>query len=386
MKKIASNNIVAELLVCLFVIAFVLPNFWVVSDMLMNLIKVIPGIIAFVYYLIRGNRTIFRNTLAICVILTISMASSLIYNHNADIAEILWIWSYMGLAMVLYQYKLRLFMGIIIFYTVTLYFTYFAIQSGVNVLDIAQKSIVNSISVFCIFTLFLYLLSNYRAGLSHIPYIPILLISFISLWTATRSALLCMVVLFFWSFFFNFKGRYAKLKLIVISSILVCFIIYFYNNFYSVFGGNLQDKLNRQGMESTRVDIWSDYFKATFDGIGNFVFGPSYSDIRYGQYHQYDGNAHNAFLMLHSKYGLLGFFVICILLASSIRKLIRRREIYLLALLSIVALRSMFDWTAFPGAFDIIYYFFIIYAIEPFSIREIDSCFQDRPLSKAYTY
>ena len=363
-----------EMIVILFVLAFIVPNFYAVSDIVRNVIKVIPGIIGLMYSAVKVDRNVFNRGLTLSFSLTLCMCFSMVYNQNADPAEILWIWSYMGLSMILYQFTLRPMIMQIVFYCVALYFVFLALQANVNAVDIANNLIVNTISTFCIFALFIYLLSNYRIGKARIPYLPILLILFISLWTATRSAILCMGWLFLWSFFFNFKGKSIHFGQVLVVIAVISLMIYFYNNLYSHFGANLMAKLDRQGVESARTGIWRDYIEATFGSHGNLLFGPSYLNPTYGNFHQYSGNAHNAFLMLHSRYGLVGFIIVIYNLIIAIAKMIKKQELFLLLLLSLIIIRSMFDWTAFPGAYDIIFYFFLIYATTNVSRNGLISC------------
>ena len=120
-------------------------------------------------------------------------------------------------------------------------------------------------------------------------------------------------------------------------------------------------KLDRYGVESERTIIWSEYYKGVSNSVFNFLFGVNGSDPQFTHLSDHEGNTHNAFLMLHAKFGLFGFLLISIYLAKSFVKAYKTRQYVFMALLAVVGIRSIFDWTAFPGLLDVIFYFFILF-------------------------
>lgn len=329
-----------------------------------NMIRVIPGLLCLLFVFVFGNRKINRKGILIAVVMCFAMFFSMAYNGNSHTAHFLWIWSFVGVTLVLYEFGVNPRLGLILFYLCSLFFVYVAITNTGSAKEILYGVSENNISTICILVLFIYLSADLKKEKKKMPYIPALVIMFISLWTATRSGLLTMGVYLVWAVLYNNVDQGRKASQIVLLVALVVVISLTFDRIYQTFGVSMQEKVDRYGSESIRTIIWRDYFHATFRDGMSFLFGPLGNDYRNGLFYYYSGNAHNAFLILHSKFGLFGFCFVVIYLIKAISKAIRLKEYYLLSLLTVAIVRSMFDWTAFPGNFDVIFYFFMIYAMD----------------------
>lgn len=329
-----------------------------------NMVRAIPGLMCLLFVLFWGDWKTNRKGILIAFLMSLAMFFSMVYNGNSHPQHFLWIWSFMGVSLLLYEFGLGRRLGMVLFYVCSLFFVYAAITNTGSAKGILYGVSENNISTICILVLIIYLLANLKKEKKRMPYIPALVIMFLSLWTATRSGLFAMGVYLVWAVLYNNIGKGRKISQIFLLVVLAVSVSVMFDSIYQTFGIGMQEKIDRYGSESIRTSIWRDYLRASFrDGMA-FLFGPMANDSRNGLFYYYSGNAHNAFLELHSKYGLIGFCFVIVYLIKAILKAIRLKEFYLLSLLVISIVRSMFDWTAFPGNFDVIFYFFIIYAMD----------------------
>ena len=263
----------------------------------------------------------------------------------------------------LYEYGLSRISATLLVYIGCLFFVYYAVSGRAAVDEIFHGGSENNISTYCILLMIVYYLTELRAGNSrYISIIPILLILFISMWTATRSALLTLGLFLVFALIFNFTHNKITFRFVFAYLVIAGLVTYFVIHYIDQYTVALADKIEKYGNESARTDIWAEYINGLFDNAGNFMLGLSGSSVLYPNLCAYHGNAHNAFLMLHSRYGIVGFIIIIGFLLKAVIKLVKNKQIILISLLSVAVLRSMFDWTAFPGPLDIIFYFFILYA------------------------
>lgn len=360
-----SKLIIPEFLLVSFITTAIGTHLISISVDTMNMLIAIMGLMCLLYYLICGNKTIKLNGLVIGVVMSFFMLISILYNGNARTINILWVWSYIGVAMLLYQYGLRPSIAIILFYVGCLFFVNQALTEDIAASELLSEGSENNISTLCVFLMIILYLSFIRIVKSKIiSYLPIILVLFISLWTACRAAILTMGLFLIFAFIHNMKQGGLSLRNIVIALTIVVSLIYFYKNYFDEFGIALLDKMDRYGGESERTFIWSDYLNGISQNFANFLFGVKGTDPQYRHLSYYAGNTHNAFLMLHSKFGIGGFFIIIWYLFVGIMKAIKAKQYVFISLLFVVVLRSMFDWTAFPGLLDVIFYFYVIYALD----------------------
>lgn len=117
------------------------------------------------------------------------------------------------------------------------------------------------------------------------------------------------------------------------------------------------ERFKDEGLKTGRTDLWRDYLNETSKNFGNILFGANSSKIE--SLIIYSGNAHNSFIMLHSKFGLLGTSIVIIYIFTSMVKNFFKKNYILLLLTIIVCLRCFFDWIAFSGFIDIIFWIII---------------------------
>lgn len=354
----------SDILVIAFTFVLVGTRLVAIDPILMNLSIAIMGLLCYLFFLLTSKRNDIKvKSYVYGFFLSVCMMLSIAYNGNANITNVLWIWAYMGVGLLLYEYGIKKLSGFIIFYTVNLYFISLALEGQIMIDEILETGSANNLSVISLFTMILFYLSRRESLTNLIDFIPVFIVMFVSLWTGSRAGLLSVVIFYVLVIIIELlatkKQRWKLYIVISLSIILIgAFVIQWYEMFSVVFEG----KLERSGMESSRTLIWNDYFKGLTDNIGNFVFGVPGLDPQYHHLKEYSGNTHNIFLMLHSKYGLIGLVGVVFYILKAVRKLFHNKQWILLCLLMVIIIRGMFDWVAFPGSMDVLLWYFIFYA------------------------
>lgn len=368
MKLLFDKIFIAHLFIAIFsVVAVIVQISDAIDDTTMNMYKALCGLCCFVLAFIIGNCKLRGRILLYGGIMSALMAISIIYNGNARYVNLLWIWAYLGVTQLVFEYGASRLLSQIIVYLGCLYFIYNSLFGDMVSAEILGHGSANNVSILCIYLLSIYFLSLKRVENS-LPYIPTLLILFISVWTANRSGIISAFIFFIFTFFINLKRSKTRKEKIVnylVIGIIVTVAMYLSIRYIALIDEALMYKLDRQGMESARSILWKEYLNGCFDSLGNFLFGvpsntPVYPNLRY-----YEGNPHNSFLMLHSKFGLWGFLFIILSLGRCFIKVIRKKDYIILGLLIIISVRAFFDWSAFPGLLDVLFWYFVLYNTFP---------------------
>ena len=289
---------------------------------------------------------------------------SMLYNENTRPVNLLWIWSYLGAALLLFEFGTSKLFSEIVFYIGCAYFVLRSFNTDLSYANVLGHGSANNLSIICIFLAALLLISL-RGKQKSIPYIPTLLILFLSLWTGNRSGLLAATAFFVYSFLINrkwSKTETEKWKTYAVLLLVSLFVVVFVIRYVGFFDEALTYKLERQGMESARSILWKEYLGGMFDSIGNFFLGVPGNTPAYPNLMRYEGNPHNSFFVLHAKYGLLGFIFVVVMLAKAYKRMKRNRDYFLLGVALLVFLRAFFDWSAFPGLYDVLFWYFFFYA------------------------
>ena len=145
---------------------------------------------------------------------------------------------------------------------------------------------------------------------------------------------------------------------------MIGFGIWAVNHFFGKYLLGLTEKLDRYGNASIRTEIWKEYLHGVLSNVGNFLLGVKTSDGIYRWLSFYNGNTHNSFLMLHAKFGLLAFVLLMILISVVIRKAIKEKNYIMIIVLISASARMFFDWIAFPGLYDILFWYMLLYVFD----------------------
>ena len=77
----------------------------------------------------------------------------------------------------------------------------------------------------------------------------------------------------------------------------------------------------------------------------------------------YNGNTHNSFLMLHAKFGLLALGLLIVLIFLVVHKAIKEKNYIMIIILLAASARMFFDWIAFPGLYDVLFWYMYLYIL-----------------------
>lgn len=146
-----------------------------------------------------------------------------------------------------------------------------------------------------------------------------------------RSSLICMILLTLVCFLL--RGKHLFFLMLAIAAFLIAY-----------FWGDLMDlyeltSISSKGMETSRTDIWSAYFR--YMDPFSFIFGLDTDHLPVLK--DYGGNPHNSFLAFHRRMGLLGVLALLYYITKSFIILFRKKEFINICILFILLLRSFFD-------------------------------------------
>ena len=100
---------------------------------------------------------------------------------------------------------------------------------------------------------------------------------------------------------------------------------------------NILDIFRSKGLKSPRTNIWRNYLELVFFSPADLLFGPSLRNNIY-IFESYSGNLHNAFLQLHSNYGLIALVLfIASLLSKIIKFIINKDYMFFILLVAVIS-------------------------------------------------
>lgn len=347
-------------LIIMFTLAYCIANFLQISSQIGNLLIAFVGIISFIYIIIRKdiNNPLISHMICYVIILSFCMLCSIIYNGNARITNILWIFTYAGIALILWIYPVSSKFLFNIFYVIAIFFLLCALL-GRNPQQIFSHSSGNNISTAMMY----FMLIAYREVKSRLlPLIPAVIFAIISFWGNGRAGILTSILFLSLVFLYNFFSiKSGKLWTLFFTVCIIITSMYVIKYFLKDAVIQYQYKIQHYGLKSVRTEIWSEYLKGIFASWGNFLFGLSTNSELYHKLSYYNGNTHNAFLMLHSKFGILGFIFFIYKIIKAIIKTLKKHDYIFLIIIFSVIFRSFFDWTAFPGILDVYFWLMVLY-------------------------
>lgn len=354
----------------LFAIIFIGGHIVDIPPILCNFLIALCGIGALGYCILKKG---FGGTVSYYIVLGILfsmlMFLSVFYNGNADYLDILWVWAYLGIGALIYEFDIPTKTYWIVAYAVIALIAAYMLTGGAidGLLKIGSQ---NNISTY----VFFFVLAGYLSQAKDrkpMQYIPTCLVAAISLWSGSRAGLLAAGVLLVCIFLYNFlamqKGKLKTLgKILALIILGLLAVIYFFGDYMDAFFHKIQN----YGGSSVRTEIWAEYIGGMFDSLRNFVFGVKMSDKQYTLLNYYTGNTHNAFLMLHAKYGIVAFVTVLYYTCKALFRSLAEKNTVLIIVLIATAARMFFDWVAFPGLYDVFIWYVIIYAIDNRSLTE----------------
>ena len=335
-----------------------------ISPLIANMTIAMIGLTSLLYsFKNNGIRGMNSYLLLLGFFYSVLMVLSILYNGNSDYMDILWIWAYMGIATLTYEFYIpsKVFWGVS--YIINILLVIYIISGG-DVHNVISWGSQNNISAYIIFFVSMAYLSVMKKK-HEISYIPSFLVIAISAWSSSRAGILSALFLIFATFLYNFlcvKGK--KIKLLFKWIILIIISIWLVNNFFEQYLVDLSNKISRYGDQSIRTTIWIEYLCGMKNSIGNFLFGVKTTKSAYYWLSYYDGNTHNSFLMLHAKFGICAIILLLILFTKVIKKVIKEKNYIIIIVIITISIRMFFDWIGFTGIYDIIFWYLVLYSLE----------------------
>ena len=358
------KNKIAWWLISLFSVTAVLVQIMDLTDDQMNMYKALAGLICFAFGVLKCTNSLIRQSITYGILMSVFMLLEILFIGNAKAVNILWIWAYIGPAILLFEFGFPRKYSFLLFYLISTYFTFWAFTGRISVQEILTHGSINYISILSIFCMCLYYLSHRCEKAVTLPYIPVLLVMFLSIWTGSRASIICCGIVFLLLLRINYQlsnSSSSKSWFFVFAAIIIVGAIWFGERYIGMFDESLQYKMDKQGMDSARSILWGEYISGMFSNIGEFLFGVDGLSSKYPHLQYYNGNPHNSFLVLHAKYGIIGFIFIISRLYNSIVKSWKNRDSIMILLIVIAVVRCFFDWNAFPGLYDVLFWFIILY-------------------------
>lgn len=355
---------IATLIYAAFAVVLIGVHLIELQSLIANLLIALVGLVALAFCIvnkkIKGSASY---SIVFGVLFSLLMAISMLYNGNANIYDLIWIWSFFGIALLSYSFEIPTRAYYVVHLSVVAVIIIYILIGGVAknfFKDISE----NNISAYLIFFVCMGYLSQMRRK-TKLNFLPSLSTLAISLWSGSRAGVLATVMLVLFTFFYNLtviKKRRLEyfLKAIFILLILIAVTMLFLGDFVSAF----LDKISRYGSESTRTEIWSEYFCAMFESCGNFLFGVDTLNPSYPLLNHYSGNTHNAFLMLHSLFGMTAVVAVFALIVCVIYKAVKNGNPIMLIVLCTCVARMMFDWIGFTGLYDVLFWYMALYVFD----------------------
>ncbi len=350
-----------EILASVFLLTFFYAKLIEMPATISNGIIAFTGITCLAYSMIKQK--VSQQLIFWGIILSVLMLCSTLYNGNSSFLELLWIWCFLGAACILAYFPISSKVITRVFILVSVTFAILIVLGTDPQKALASVS-GNNISVVVLFYVMLIYMKRYEENLSVIYWPCIAAIAF-SIWGNGRAGILASVLMLFLVFLYGYffvKGK--KISTLIKVAALVIIAIFLMQKYFGSYIETLIDKMNRYGNTSIRTEIWKEYLGAVFGSLGAFFLGAPTMYSSLPLLSNVGGNPHNAFLVLHTKYGIIGFlYGMFSIVYSSCGFLSKKKYMYIIIVL-VWGLRSMFDWTGFPGIFDVIFFYLLIKNME----------------------
>lgn len=377
---------ISNVLVLVFIVFVLLSNLVPLPAIIGNALIAACGCIGYFYiaYEEKTDRAIWKITL-FATILSLCMVISSFYNHNADLKEVLWIWCYMGAALLLCHSKIDDRWVQLIYYLLSAYFCICIVlhRSVHYILYYTSRNGISFQMLFCMLMIYLCRDRNKR-----VIYLPAVLNLIISVWALGRAGVLVSVLFLIGISIYGIgKDSWKKAWKYLFGAFFILIVSIFL--LMTVFPTNetiLKDnkevqiqtldevsvnqtsdnvpvttmnetfvsRFSSYGFRSIRISIWGEYLTGMLLSVPNFLMGV---DCSQGELLSYYQQPHNSYLELHAKFGMAGVVIVGGLLLLTFIKLLKAKNVLCILVLIACGIRAMLDWAAFPGSLDVFFWF-----------------------------
>ncbi len=365
---INKTQVVSELILTSFVIVLLGYHLRFFEAFFSNALFLIIGGTSSVLCLIYGKKKQMCRAVIFASIYSYAGLISYAYNGNADIQELLWPIGYMGIGLILVNFRVSTI------FTSLCYFAYMGIMFSLMIFDRPEASFSflrfsrNTISVLSLLFFSMHMIAAYRARKSVSIVYPIVML-IVNCLAMGRSGIFTAILCNFLFIAYVYKDDGSHLKkghMVVTAGIILLVFLVGGLFFPQVLAGAIHN-FSVVGLRSQRIVMWNDYFMQVGKEFTNIIFGAKIQGSPIlDEFHE---NLHNAFIMLHAKYGMMGIMLCGGLLIRTIRRLFLNHNIYLMTPLILILFRMQFDYTNFNGVLDFILIFYLIYIDDRTNMR-----------------
>lgn len=358
-QRIKNENLVSLLLV-LFTMVEIGTVIFPTSYLFRNILIMLLGTFSIIYCISKKGLERNRSFINFVFLYTICGIVGFLINHNADAQELLWPAAYMGIGLLLLNFKMPFFTVKWIYIIVSLVFIIKIVLAGGadNLIILASR---NNISTYELQLWSLYMIAAYQ-NKKDANYWSILLGTFVSVISIGRGGILTFSIMLIMFMFYRYKkGDAISIGWLGIISygiwlVIVAGVLYY---IYSDFIEQMIYNFQWRGMNSKRLLIWEEYYNNAQSSFIYLFFGAPQRGSFWMD--SYADNLHNSFLQLHAKYGIfmLGFIVLVLLKRCVM--FFYKKQIYLLIPLIGMLVRMNFDYTNFNAMLDVIIVYYLLY-------------------------
>lgn len=350
----------ASFLVFLFVLVEHLRFFKILPLRISNGSFVVLGIISILYV---SKKAGIKKQLKPYFFMFIYMFFGLIgviVNGNIDFQEILWPIGFIGISLVLLNFKMSYRLTQFMYYISVVILSIQILISG-NVNNLEAISSRNAISVMVLIVFSILVISSYQNDMK-IGIFPVMLGTTVAILAVGRSGILTFFLLLVSFLVFRFDGKKHSVKISVRTLVALASISIFFFIAYKYFEPYIVDVIRNfeaRGLESVRTRLWTDYVEKVSKSFRYIVLGAPIE----GTYllNNYSSNLHNSMLMLHAKYGLIVLISVIIMVIKSIKFFLKRKNYLFFTLLIITLFRMQFDYTNFSAQLDVIFFYLVFF-------------------------
>lgn len=349
------QDVIPTLIVVIFFILYFINTLSLYNIRIGQLILLLVGMIGYLYTLQNSKRKENIFYIMFFLLYTILGLISFLIIGNATVYEYMWPMAYGGIAIVLLNYNIRYNYVYILYYGLCAYYIFSSLGNKM-VADVTGVVSRNNLSVTILMFFSLLCVVSYKQD-KEVRFSSVVLGLLLSLWAVGRSGILTFSIIFIGYIIIRYKGKKLNIKSIVMF-LLFAITLYVLRDFiYKHFIEQAKYNYEVRGLESSRKLIWQTYIKESFSSVAYFFFGyPLENELIFTSV---NGNLHNSFLHLHSRYGIFITLFFSSAILTKIFILFKKKK-YLFSLIFIaIFVRINFDLVALNGGLDIFIYYMI---------------------------
>ncbi|MBQ9032160.1 MAG: hypothetical protein IJ106_12015 [Parasporobacterium sp.] len=266
--------------------------------------------------------------------------------------------AYLGIAYSFIREKKQVRVYLILYYLIAIYILVELVVLKVPIRGFLKDH--TSYNYISIILLFYLLILNYVQWQNEeeIQYIPAVLFLAVAIVSYGRGGIVTAAFYSVFLLIIKLKIHKGQRRKYIIAVIIV--------SAFSIFGKTIYDQilstgsLNKfasMGMDSNgRSAIWWGFIKDCTSSVTNFIIGGNPDKLMID-----GGNIHNSFLQLYASLGIFFFIFAMVLFISSIIRVCKNKDWWILLLVLTFAVRAFTDKLMYRGYFEIVFYIILFY-------------------------